>query len=141
MHKNDICSWCWGFSCRMVNEGAGGPRSRRGSHKVVPSSDQDGTGADRATGEVPCPSNGKTESLNKKSAEYLNKWWRQNSHNKIQMNRQSSSFLRSNVGHSTLTHWNQLQRVSLSVLTIYFLLQLVQLIICIIQKSTHICYY
>lgn len=44
----------------MVNEGAGAPRSRRGSHKVVPSSDQDGTG------EVPCPSNGETESLNKK---------------------------------------------------------------------------
>ncbi|XP_016086355.1 sterol O-acyltransferase 1-like [Sinocyclocheilus grahami] len=40
----------------MVNEGAGGPRSRRGSHKVVPSSDQDGTGVERATGEVPCPS-------------------------------------------------------------------------------------
>uniref|UniRef100_A0A673M2P4 O-acyltransferase n=1 Tax=Sinocyclocheilus rhinocerous TaxID=307959 RepID=A0A673M2P4_9TELE len=45
----------------MVNEGAGGPRSRRGSHKVVPSSDQDGTGAERATGEVPCPSNGTVE--------------------------------------------------------------------------------
>ncbi len=40
----------------MVNEGAGTPRSRRGSNKVVPSSDQDGTG------EVPCPSNGETES-------------------------------------------------------------------------------
>uniref|UniRef100_A0A8C2DKH2 O-acyltransferase n=1 Tax=Cyprinus carpio TaxID=7962 RepID=A0A8C2DKH2_CYPCA len=39
----------------MVNEGAGAPRSRRGSHKVVPSSDQDGTG------EVPCPSNGTVE--------------------------------------------------------------------------------
>ncbi|XP_026104766.1 sterol O-acyltransferase 1 isoform X2 [Carassius auratus] len=46
----------------MVNEGAGGPRSRKGSHKAVPSSDQDGTGAERATGgEVPCPSNGTVE--------------------------------------------------------------------------------
>lgn len=62
----------------MVNEGAGAPRSRKGSHKVAPSSDQDGTGAEKATGEVSCPSNGKTESLNKKlwadppSAVYLN---------------------------------------------------------------------
>lgn len=46
----------------MVNEGAGTPRSRRGSKKVVPSSDQDGTGAERATGEVPCPSKCETES-------------------------------------------------------------------------------
>ncbi|KAK9970905.1 hypothetical protein ABG768_026808 [Culter alburnus] len=45
----------------MVNEGAGAPRSRRGSHKVVPSSDQDGTGAERATRDVPCPSNGTVE--------------------------------------------------------------------------------
>ncbi|KAI2661836.1 Sterol O-acyltransferase 1 [Labeo rohita] len=46
---------------RMVNEGAGAPRSRKGSHKVAPSSDQDGTGAEKATGEVSCPSNGTVE--------------------------------------------------------------------------------
>lgn len=63
MHKDhfvDAAGLCWIFSLRMVNEGAGAPRSRRGSHKVVPSSDQDGTGAERATRDVPCPSNGET---------------------------------------------------------------------------------
>ncbi len=66
LKKDHIGFWCWVSSSRMVNEGAGAPRSRRGSHKVVPSSDQDGTGAERATGEVPCPSNGENESLKKK---------------------------------------------------------------------------
>lgn len=53
VHAAGLCCF---FSIRMVNEGAGTPRNRR----VVPSSDKDGTGAERATGEVPCPSNGET---------------------------------------------------------------------------------
>lgn len=117
LKKDHICFWCWVSSSRMVNEGAGAPRSRRGSHKVVPSSDQDGTGAERATGEVPCPSNGETDSLNKKhtkkelilQVQSIQIRQRQNSHFK------SLSFVRSNVGHSTLTHWNQLQHVLLSI--------------------------
>ncbi|XP_051525695.1 sterol O-acyltransferase 1-like [Myxocyprinus asiaticus] len=45
----------------MANEGAGTPHSRRGSHKMTPSSDQDSTGTERATREVPCSSNGTVE--------------------------------------------------------------------------------
>lgn len=64
----------------MVNEGAGTPRSRRGSKKVVPSSDQDGTG------EVPCPSNGETESWNLiLQVQSIQIRQRQNSHFKILM--------------------------------------------------------
>lgn len=53
-----------GFRVGMVNEGAGGPRSRRASHKTVPSSEKDDTGTERTTGEPSCPNNGNPESLN-----------------------------------------------------------------------------
>ncbi|XP_065104528.1 sterol O-acyltransferase 1 [Paramisgurnus dabryanus] len=44
----------------MVNEGKGGPWSRKASQKS-PSSEQDSRGSERATGESPCPSNGPVE--------------------------------------------------------------------------------
>ncbi|XP_073724139.1 sterol O-acyltransferase 1 isoform X2 [Misgurnus anguillicaudatus] len=44
----------------MVNEGKGGPWSRKASQKS-PSSEQDSRGSERTTGESPCPSNGSVE--------------------------------------------------------------------------------
>lgn len=48
----------------MVNEGGGGTRSRKASHKNVPSSERDDTGTERTTEEPSCPNNGNTKSLN-----------------------------------------------------------------------------
>lgn len=45
----------------MVNEGASGPRSRKASHRTVPSSEQDDTGTERATRKPSCPNNGTLE--------------------------------------------------------------------------------